>query len=723
MKKLLTIFVFIQSMGVVFAQKDSISDKEMPQIEIIAEREGILSSVPGAVAKVGKAELKRIAPLSANEVLRKISGINVVDEEGAGLRVNIGIRGLDPDRSRNVLVLEDGIPVALNPYGEPEMYYSPVIDRMSGIEVLKGSGQILFGPQTIGGVVNYITQNPPTTPEGKIKMTVGENGLRSALAAYGATYGNVGFQTTFLRKQAEDLGYTGFKVNDFATKIRLEFSEKSNIGLKFGIFNENSDATYIGLTQTMYDSRKQDFVKMAPSDELQIRRYSASLTHQYRFSQALKLQTTAFAYTTTRNWQRQDFSLNPTATNQTGVIWGDKATANGAVFMLNSNAHRNRQFEVVGIEPKLQYQYNLFSKQHTLQSGLRFLQEKAFEQRENGSKFDAKSGALVEDEIRTGKALSAYIHNKMAWTERFSTTFGVRSEWYNYERQILRNSFMIGGKSKLIDTNLIANNAINAIIPGIGFNYSANELWTVFGGLHKGFAPPRIKDAISNQGEVYNLSSENSWNGELGIRGNQNQVLQYELTSFYTNFSNQIIPVSQSSGGSGVGLVNGGKTLHYGVELAYQWDIAKTWKKDFSLLLSNNFTFSKAFFNEDRFVGTEKTNIKGNLTPYAPRYYMSASLYGETPKGLGANMTATFVGSQFSNELNTIAPSPDGRIGKIAAYQLFDANVFWNVKKWNTSFNIACKNIFNERYIATRRPQGIRLGLPRFLSAGVEVRF
>lgn len=67
--------------------------------------------------------------------------MHLVDEEGAGLRMNLSIRGTDPDRSRSVLVLEDGIPVALAPYGEPELYYTPSMDRMSGVEVVKAAAQ------------------------------------------------------------------------------------------------------------------------------------------------------------------------------------------------------------------------------------------------------------------------------------------------------------------------------------------------------------------------------------------------------------------------------------------------------------------------------------------------------------------------------------------------------------------------------------------------------
>ncbi|TVR90359.1 MAG: hypothetical protein EA411_00130, partial [Saprospirales bacterium] len=131
---------------------DSLILYDFPQLIIKGSRQGVFGAVPGSLDRIDGRALSLVSPISANEAIRSFSGVHLQDEEGAGLRINLGMRGLDPNRSRNILMLEDGIPVALKPYGEPEMYYSPAIDRMTGVELIKGSGQILYGPQTIGGV-------------------------------------------------------------------------------------------------------------------------------------------------------------------------------------------------------------------------------------------------------------------------------------------------------------------------------------------------------------------------------------------------------------------------------------------------------------------------------------------------------------------------------------------------------------------------------------------
>lgn len=697
---------------------------EMPQIEVLERKNGVFKTVPGSLTKIEEKEIRQIDPVSGNEVFRRIPGVHVVDEEGMGLRMNLGIRGLDPDRSRGVLVLEDGIPVALSPYGEPELYYTPAMDRMAGVEVLKGSGSILFGPQTIGGVVNYITADPPKSQQGSVSIRGGMGGFFNGQASYGNTYGKTGVQVNLLHKQADEIGNLAFNVTDFSTKLKFQTSAKSVIGIKVGVYNEESNATYIGLPQTMYDAGGQDFERLAPDDRLKVRRYSLSATHDYFFNEKTKLKTTVFGYTTTRDWQRQDFTVNTNnnnlPANYTGVMWGDSTIPGGAIFMRNSTGNRNRQFEVAGAESRFTKQFNIGSLGNDFAVGARFVYERAFEQRINGTKKDAATGTMTENEIRTGLGTSAYVHNTFHIVKKFSMTAGARVEYFDYRRNILRGRF----NNVLVDTNIIARSNVFQVIPGVGFNYVPTEQLTVFGGVHRGFAPPRIKDAITNTGDDVQLDAELSWNYEVGMRGIVAKGLSFELTGFYMDFSNQIIPVSESSGGVGAGLVNGGRTRHAGVELGLVADFHKFFDmKGEQVSLSLSATYVNAEFTADRFVGPDTINVKGNRTPYAPQFFINTALGYVSKYGFGIRLTHMYVGEQFTDALNTVAPSADGRIGKLDAYHILDAGVQYTVKKIRTTFSVSAKNLTNERYIASRRPQGIRVGNPRFIMFGVKYEF
>ncbi len=696
---------------------------EMPQVNVVAYRDKLLGKVPGSVTVVKFKEINKIVPISGNDVLRKVPGLNIVEEEGAGMRINIGVRGLDPDRSRSVLMLEDGIPVALNPYGEPEMYFTPVIDKVRTVEVLKGSGQILWGPQTIGGVVNFITANPPEKATTELRVRGGEGGFFSGYASHGNTVGNIGYHVSFLRKQANNIGPTQFHINDFSGKLRFKLSDKSSVGIKLGVYDEYSNSTYIGLTQTMYDAGGQDYVRMAPHDRLPVRRYNLSATHQVQFNPSVSLQTTAFAYTISRNWQRQDFSATP-ASNGTGVVWGDPSVPGGAIYMRNSNGHRDRQFGVMGIEPRLKIRNTLAGKDNTLQTGVRLLYEQANEQFVIGSTASASSGTVRDDEIRSGLALSGYAQDEIALTQKLTVHAGVRFENFNYDRRILRGRFPINGTQVVRDTNVLASSSLFELIPGAGFGYELNEAFTFFAGVHKGFAPPRTKDAITSTGMSIDLEAENSWNYEAGLRMVWRDWLSGEATLFMMDFQNQIIPISQSSGNANqTGLANGGRTLHKGIEAALNIDFGKLagWKH--SLTLGNNITYVDSRYNADRYLiqGGEKVNVKDNKLPYAPELMWNGNIGFEAAQGYGVRFYANYVSNQYTDELNTTKASANGRTGLIDSRMILDASAFYNMKNKKVSFNLSAKNITNERYIATRRPEGIRVGLPMMVIGGVDI--
>lgn len=693
----------------------------MPQVDIVERRNQLNSNTPGSISTIDEKTLSEINPISGNEVFRQVPGVHVVDEEGMGLRINIGIRGLDPDKSRNTLILEDGIPVALGPYGEPEMYYTPAIERMSSVEILKGSGSILHGPQTVGGVVNYITKDPTKTETLELGLRTGSGGLFSANAFYGNTYGKAGVAFNVLHKRAENIGMLDFHLTDISAKIKIQTSHRSVLGMKLGIYNEESNATYVGLTTSMYNAGSMDFVRIAPNDLMAVRRYSVSMTHDFFINERVKLKTTAFAYTTTRNWRRQDFAYNQLnangevsnyPSNYSGVFWGDTTIAGGAILMRNSTGNRNRQFEVAGIESRYSQEYQVLGTKNFLVAGARFMFERAYEQRINGKVTDLSYGTLQDAEIRTGLGTSVFVHNQTQINDKFSLTAGVRGEGLLYDREIQRLAN--------VDTLITNNTNTMALIPGAGLNYTINQNNTIFAGIHRGFAPPRLKDAISNTGEDVQLDAELSWNYELGSRGKLFKGLTYELTFFYMDFSNQVIPVSESSGGFGAGLINGGRTTHAGLEfhaIVSLHDMIKM--KKHRLTLAGNMTFVEARFSEDRFVGSSQTNVNGNYTPYAPRTLSNASLTYEHQLGFGFRFQSTFVGEQFSNALNSIDPTADGRNGKIDSYKVFDATAMYHIKKIKTTLTFGVKNITNERPIVSRRPQGIRVMNPRLFTVSL----
>jgi Fe(3+) dicitrate transport protein len=699
---------------------DSLKKATMPQIEVIGQQDRFVR-IPGSAELINFRQIQNISQLSGNEVIRSVSGVHVVDEEGLGLRANIGIRGLDPDRSRTVLVLEDGVPVALNPYGEPELYYTPSMDRMVGMEILKGSGSILFGPQTFGGVINYLTANPPAVPTATAQIRGGEGGLFTGKFGYGTTYGNTGFQATYVRKQGDNVGLVDFGIHDFNTKVKLVLGEKSILGFKVGFYDENSNSTYVGLTQAMYDSGDYYFEQLAPDDVLSIRRYSASATLDHYFSDNVRLKTTAFAYTTTRNWARQDFDNAPVDGRDYDRVVGDPSTPFGAIYFRTTTGNRDRQFEVIGIEPRLSVNYVAGDLRNEMDFGVRFLYEKAYEQFVIGSVNRPTSGPMRDDEIRSGQAFSAYMQNRLFVSDVFTVTPGVRLEYFQYDREIYR----LGNQ----EVNVKTSSEVTEIIPGVGFNYKISEKGSIYAGLHRGFGPPRTKDAISSGGVAEDLDAERSWNYELGARTALHNAVSIDITAYLMDFSNQIIPVSESSGGLGTGLtglINGGETRHMGVETKLDIDLGQLLEMSTGLLFRTAATFANSEFSNDRFVtsGGQQVNVKGNTLPYAPEFMLNSRLDATFAFGLTLGLELNHVAEQYTDLLNSEMASSNGRTGLLPAYTVLNGVIGYSIPSYdNASITLSVKNLTDERYMASRRPQGIRPGLARFVSAGFDLKF
>lgn len=680
-------------------------------INVIATTEELRAIIPGSLHVISKQDLLSAKPLDANEVLRRVPGVNLREDSGpVAMRLNIGMRGLNPNRSRKVLMLEDGIPIALAPYGEPDMYYSPPIERMSRVEVLKGSGQIVHGPQTVGGVVNFVTPPAPSKFHGEFDLEGGQRGLFVGQGSVGSSNrnGTVGWIANYLHKQGDGWRQFYYDIEDAQLKVDVRPGDRHQISLKAGIYDELSNSTYLGLTTPMYERDPNQ--NPVPSDTLDVERRSAALSHAFTINPKTVLSSSVFAYTTKRYWGRQDFDRSDRGRDYLGVL-GDPSVAGGALYLRNSAGNRNRLFDVLGVQSNYRRQHS----HGNLDIGIRYIHEKARDQRVNGAGFNARTGTIRDDEYRYGRALAGYVQNRFLIGDRVTLTPGVRFVHYNQERYITRKR--VSGDPTNVDIR--NDNGVTTAVPGLGFSVRAQKDVTFFSGVHRGFAPPGTKIAITSSGENVELDTELSWNYEAGIRLAGQRKVSGEFTFFRMDFSNQIITAAES-GGATTTRTNGGATLHQGFEssVKFRWDrIADL--SGWSLFTDVRHMFLPiAEFTDNELYG-------GNRLPYAPRQMFGVIIGAKQFGGLSFQLDLNAVADQYGDNKMTTTPTGDGTVGPIPRYQVSNLAIGYEIRRerWTVEPYFTIKNVFDEIYIASRAPQGIQPGLFRQANGGLRITF
>ncbi|MBA2380159.1 MAG: TonB-dependent receptor [Blastocatellia bacterium] len=686
--------------------------RSINQVDVIGTDRDAIAEIPGSVAVVSANELRSSNPIDANEVLRRVTGVHVREDSGpVSLRLNMGIRGLNPDRSRQILVLEDGIPLSLAPYGEPELYYSPPIDRMQRVEILKGSGSILYGPQTIGGVVNFVTPDPPERPTGTFQLTGGERDYLNLLTSYGGKIGKFGGYGSLLRKQGNGFRSFDFGVTDFTSKFNYTFSDRHIIGAKLSLFDETSNSTYLGLTQAEFE--RDPTQNPVPDDRLDVQRYLGSVNYQFIPNETTLINTTAYAYHTKRNWRRQDFDRAPVAGRAYLGVFGDEDVPGGAVFLRDSSGNRNRDFNIIGIESRLAKEYSLGGNRSTFTGGVSYVFEEAYDAYVVGETATSSDGILRDAETRPAHGASVFAQNRFTIGRKFTITPGIRFENYSYERRITRAR--VGGIPTDVDVR--GKDSVSAWIPGVGVAYQPVAQFTIFAGVHRGFAPPRVKDAVNSTGTPVELDAEFSWNYEAGARYAAHNGFNAEATFYTLQFENQIIPASQSGGATST-LINAGKTLHQGFELQAGFDFGKL------LEIGHRLTTDLRYSNL-AIARFENGIYDSNRLPYAPEDLFSFIAGYRHPNGFGGQYDVTFVGRQFADNNETVAPNANGEIGLIPSYTLHNVSFDYErtFEKFSISPFVTVKNLTNRVYISSRAPQGIQPGLFRQANVGIRVRF
>lgn len=674
--------------------------------------------IPGSVEIIDARTLEISRPFNFNEALRKASGVYTRDEEGFGLRPSIGIRGIDPNRSSKVLLLEDGVPLGHAPYGDTEAYYHPPIERFNGVEILKGSSQIAQGPNTLGGAINYLTRNPPDGADkftGSLTLIGGNrnyfNGYASIGASFGEGRGKTGVIFDFLRKQGQGARENmRHGLNDVLVKTvtSLNRDRTQTLGFKFNYYGEDSNVPYSGLTVAEFAANPR--ANPFRNDFFYGDRFGGSALYTNSINSRVVLTTTVYASSFKRHWWRQS-SNSDQRPNRRGF---NGCTGLAELNTLCGNEGRLRNYETFGIDPRLK----ISSRAGETDLGFRYHRETQNRIQKNNDTLgpNGRGGITVEDNQRKNSAFSGYVQHRFLFG-KLALTPGVRVEHVNIERTN-RLGVQVSGKTD-----------ITQFIPGFGFTYNPANRLTIFAGVHRGFSPPRPADIISNTtGGVIELDPELSWNYEFGMRSSPARGLRLSATLFRLDYENQIVPANLS-GGVGSTLTSAGETLHQGLEFDGRWDTGVSFNSAHNFYIRTAYTFiGIAEYRGARFSsvsGFNQVSITGNRLIYSPKHLATTTFGYSHANGLDALIESIYTGQQFGDDLNTVPVSANGQRGLIPSYVVWNATVNYRIGKLerlSPTVFVAVKNLTDDTFIVDRR-RGIMVGIPRLFQTGVKFKW
>ena len=713
---------------------DGAAEAGFDNVTIIGHRRDP-ADVPGSAHLVDRKELELFLQSDVMRVLRTVPGVYLQEEEGFGLRPNIGIRGSGLDRSARIALLEDGVLIAPAPYAAPSAYYFPTQRRMHALEVLKGPAAVAVGPRTTGGALNLISTPIPENFGGNIDVRVGQHATLDTLL----NVGNRGERFSWLVETVQaqndgfktidgpagtDMGPTGYNIQDYMLKLQLDSNPAAelyqSLRLKAGYTDQVSDETYLGLTDADFWQDPNRRYAASAGDEFVSDHQQLQLSYVLESEANWRAEITAYRNDFARNWfklQSVEGTGIGSVLDQPLVYATELSYLRGADSPDDAIAkrHNNRNYYAQGIQGSVSWDLYLGDTQLALTTGARIHEDEEDRlQKEDGFRMQdmllvqTSSGApgSQTNRVSTADAKSAFIDTRIrsgAWT----FTPGLR-----YERiTLVRNDFSTADPNRLQGPTRVRSNELSVWIPGIGALYQVNDHWRLLAGVNKGYNPPAPGSSASE---------ESSLNIETGVRFN-NEYLNFEGIYFVNDYDNLVGTVTESTGGGGeIGdQFDGGEVTVSGFELSASSGWTGIAGSSFDLPLSLKYTWTK----EARFNNAFESDYEpwgdvqvGDQLPYIPEHQLRATA-GLSNETWTANVAASYVG-----RTRAVAGQ-----GAYLPRETIESRVVWDVLgRFNMteafSAYVKVDNLLDETYVASRRPAGLRPGLERTAYIGLTYR-
>lgn len=704
--------------GVALAEDDD--DEDIPDafgMTMIVEEERGTPRVAGSAHVVGEDDMEALEQDNIERVLEGVPGITTRNEDGFGLRPNIGMRGANSDRSAKVTLMEDGVLFAPAPYAAPAAYYFPMATRLVGVEVFKGPASTRHGPNTVGGAINLRTRAVPEDVDyrldlagglygsSKVHVYAGASGERAGLLVESVNLQSAGF------KELDGGGPTGFERSETMLKAFFEIDEVHRLELKLGWADEVSHETYLGLTTSDLEATPYRRYASSASGLMDWKRTQAELAWSATPSSALQVRTVAYHHYLDRSWTKLNgfedgpdlhdlFQADPSggqAAVYLAILRGEEDTTD-QVLRVGTNA---RTFHSFGVQSTAAWTVPGETVSSRLELGARLhgdhvkrLHSEVGHGMKGGELVDLGEGTETTlDSIASAQALAVHAHEDLRIGELHLLP-GARLE-------VVRGTRIdVGEDSPAPTTRATA-------LPGFGVLYGAHDMVDLFAGAYRGFSPVA-------PGQPDEVRPETSWNYEAGARvvGAERHV---ELVGFFNDYGNLTGPCTLSGGCTGelVGLdFNGGEVDVYGIEATAGYLVRLPIELQIPLSASYAWTgsrFRTGFSSEFPQFGVVEI---GDSLPYVPQHSGALRVTLDHPKG-----ALTVGASGHSGMLDEAGTFPGGD-GDIPPLVLVDAGL--SVPLGRFTLYGTGSNLTGRSSATSWRPAGARPVAPRSVMVGVK---
>ncbi len=686
-----------------------------------------IAKTGGSAQLIDEEDLEKFEYDDVHDVLNKAAGVYVRQEDGFGLRPNIGIRGANSERSKKITLMEDGVLFGPAPYSAPAAYYFPLMQRINGVEVFKGPGAILYGPHTIGGAINFTTRDINYGHQGSATLAGGmfPSGKLHAWHAYGAKrYGVLG-EAIHLRtggfKDLDGGGNTGFARTEAMLKAHVNSDPNARVFHKLeikGIFSqETSHETYLGLTDADFDANPYRRYKASSLDEMNLWRAAVNVQHSVEFGENLDLRSVVYRHDMSRAWNKFNTFSDGTAaaevlanpdSSRNGVFYriltGEEDSApNNTSLIIGNNS---RTFFSQGLQSTLRHRHETSTWSNKVEAGARLHQDQ-IQRNHSEALYNMENGELVRTSdaetfptrnTDTTTALAVWALDQVSFW-KLTMTPGVRYE-----------HIMTSHEDRNDPSAEEVKGTQSILIPGAGAYLEVVKNAGILAGVHRGFSPV-------TPGQSGNTTPETSVNYEGGARFDNLKNSRVEAIGFFNDYKNMLGQCTFAAGCQEQDLdnqFNAGRAWIYGAEVLGAHTFAlgspnRTLTFDVSYTYTHTELLTSFISNNPQLAEV----TPGDELPYVPKHQGAASISYADQK-LAANIGAAYVSS-----MREVASQGDEG-ARTDAYLTLDALVRYHVMPMFAVYTRG-DNLLNAQPIASRRPYGARPISPRYLELGIEL--